>query len=135
MIPMDSAVIYIRVSTEEQVTGYSLQTQEKECRSYCAVNGLKVDRVFCDAGESAKTADRPQLLEMLQYLESSAKKRSITRAIVYRVDRLARNMLDHATIRMSLKTSGVEIKAVMEAKKRVISELREMGKGGTDEHL
>ena len=28
-----------------------------------------------------------------------------------------------------------EIKAVLEVKKRVISELREMGKEGTDEHL
>jgi len=62
-----NAIIYIRVSTAEQVTNFSLPTQEKTCRQYCADNDLVVTRVFCDAGESAKTTDRTEFKKMLAY--------------------------------------------------------------------
>ena len=54
------AVIYCRVSTVEQASNLSLPTQEQACREYCARQGYDVDQVFVDAGESAKTIDRPE---------------------------------------------------------------------------
>lgn len=47
------AVIYIRVSSDLQVKGTSLESQEAECRLWCQRNGYEVARVFVDAGESA----------------------------------------------------------------------------------
>jgi hypothetical protein len=46
----------------EQTKNLSLPTQEKACREYCARNGYDVDQVFIDAGESAKSTDRPEFL-------------------------------------------------------------------------
>src|SRR5689334_1126684 len=54
------AVIYCRVSTKEQTQNLSLPTQERACRAYCDQNGFVADRVFVDAGESAKTTERPE---------------------------------------------------------------------------
>lgn len=59
------AVIYCRVSTTEQAQNLSLPTQEKACRDFCARQGYDVAEVFVDAGESAKTTNRPEFLRLL----------------------------------------------------------------------
>jgi len=64
---MISAVIYCRVSTKEQVDNFSLSNNEKACRQICSRNGLDVDHVFIEEGESAKTTNKTQLQEMLTY--------------------------------------------------------------------
>src|ERR1035438_8814130 len=66
-----SAVVYVRVSTDRQVHGASLETQERDCRLMCERNGWEVIRLFREEGESAKTADRPQLQELLTYCRVS----------------------------------------------------------------
>lgn len=111
---MKRALIYIRVSTAEQVDNYSLETQLSACQDFCRREGLEVDRVFREEGESAKTAARPQLQEMLNYCALKAKTRGISAVVVYRVDRLARMVHDHAGIRLSLQKVGVQVRAVME---------------------
>ena len=60
-----SAVIYVRVSSPRQVENTSLATQEEACRAYCLRAGLEVLRVFREEGESARTADRTQLIDKL----------------------------------------------------------------------
>jgi site-specific DNA recombinase len=97
------AVIYTRVSTAEQVDNYSLDTQLRTCREYCEREDLEVDRVFREEGESAKTSDRPELQEMLSYCALNVKRREIGFVVVARVDRLARNSLDHGAIRLTLR--------------------------------
>ena len=52
---MNPAVLYIRVSSAEQVAGTSLATQERDCRAACARLGLEVRAVFRDEGKSAKS--------------------------------------------------------------------------------
>jgi len=54
------AVVYIRVSTEEQAEeALNLANQEKRCQSYCHQKNLTIVKVFIDAGESARTSARP----------------------------------------------------------------------------
>lgn len=86
------AVIYIRVSSDLQVKGTSLESQEAECRLWCLRNGYEVSRVFVDAGESAKTADRPQFLDLINW----AKKYKPAVCVVWKFERWARNSQDHA---------------------------------------
>ena len=52
--------IYTRVSSEEQVQGTSLESQETICRQFADRNGYDVAAVFTDRGESAKTTDRKE---------------------------------------------------------------------------
>jgi site-specific DNA recombinase len=65
------AVIYVRVSTDEQADGpLNLSNQEQKCRYYCGQKGFPVVRVFIDPGESARTADRPEFQQMLAYCKT-----------------------------------------------------------------
>jgi site-specific DNA recombinase len=62
------AVIYTRVSTLEQAeSNKSLDTQEKDCRSFAARKNIDVEKVFEERGESAKTADRTELKALLRF--------------------------------------------------------------------
>ena len=59
------AVIYLRVSTKEQAAndeageGYSIPAQREACLRHIAERGWNLADEFTDAGESARTADRP----------------------------------------------------------------------------
>ncbi|MFN8250240.1 MAG: recombinase family protein [Ferruginibacter sp.] len=107
------AVIYCRVSTKEQVEeGNSLVTQEKLCRDFASKNQFDIAAVFIEMGESAKTADRPELKRMIGYC--AIKKHSINVVIAYKIDRISRNTDDYSQIRLLLKKYGVEIKSTSE---------------------
>ena len=107
-----TAVIYVRVSSKMQLEGYSLENQEEICRSYANQQGFKVLRLFSERGESAKTADRTKLQEMLRYC--AQKKNSVNYVIVYKVDRLARNAADHFYIKALLLKYGTKILSASE---------------------
>ncbi len=65
---MSKAVIYCRVSTEEQAKhGYSLGQQKKECIEFAVKSGYEVDKIFVEEGESAKNLIRTQLKNMFAY--------------------------------------------------------------------
>ncbi|OQP64760.1 hypothetical protein A3860_18550 [Niastella vici] len=107
------AVIYCRVSTKEQVDeGNSLKTQEKICKEYSLKHGYEISQVFIELGESAKTADRTELKKLLAFCTN--KKEKITAVIVYKIDRLSRQMEDYIVIKSKLKQSGVEIRSTSE---------------------
>ena len=106
------ACLYLRVSGDDQVEGASLETQEKECRAYCQRNGIEVVRVFTDAGESAKTAARPQFKSLLTY--SIDKQNGINCVVAYRLDRLARKTYDYAVFAATLAKYGVVIRSATE---------------------
>src|SRR2546427_7328564 len=82
------AVLYLRVSTKEQAErdgdpeGYSIPAQREACRRKAAALGALVDEQFVDRGESAKTADRPELQRMLAYV----KQNQIDYVIVHKID-------------------------------------------------
>lgn len=105
-----NAVIYCRVSSKEQVDGTSLESQEIACREYAARHQLSVSRVFVERGESAKFADRTQLLEMLEFCRKG--ERHIEELLVWKVDRLARNVGDHFSIKAALQKLGVRVVSV-----------------------
>src|SRR5580692_71436 len=95
------AVIYLRVSTEEQVDNYSMDTQADICRKEAERRGLEIAEVFREEGRSAKTiTDRPTLIDMLGYCRKNSKQ--IDAVIVYRLDRISRQTADYLAIRKKL---------------------------------
>ena len=107
------AVIYGRSSTKEQAfTKLNLATQQNICSEYCAREGLTVDRVFVDEGVSAKTADRHEFQRMLAYCREH--KGRIHHVLVYKLDRFARNSLDHALTAALLKPLGITLRSATE---------------------
>src|SRR5215469_12854314 len=89
----NGAVIYVRVSTDEQADGpLNLSNQEQKCRSYCSQKGYSVLHVFTDPGQSARTSDRPEFQRMLAYCK--AHHREVGFVIVQDLSRFARNNRD-----------------------------------------
>src|SRR5690349_21727896 len=109
---MDIAVVYCRVSTKEQTKNLSLPTQRSRCSEYCQRHGYVMERVFEDAGESAKTTDRPQFQEMLRYLK--ANKGRLSYLVVYDLSRFSRNIEDHISVHMELASLGIKLRSVNE---------------------
>ena len=109
---MNSAVIYCRVSTKEQVQNLSLPTQQKACLDYCQRQGYKVDKIFVEEGESAKTANRPEFQKMIDYCRNS--KGHIDTVVVYALNRFSRDAKIHLAVRATLAAFQVKLRSVTE---------------------
>jgi site-specific DNA recombinase len=110
------ALVYVRVSTKEQAErdgdpeGYSIPAQREACNRKAEGLGAMVVEEFVDRGESARSADRPELQRMLRYV----RKHDVDYVIVHKVDRLARSRYDDVTITAELKAAGVQLVSVTE---------------------
>ncbi len=103
------AYIYTRVSSEEQVSNLSLDVQEKTCRDYCARNGWRVEAVYREEGESARTANRTVLRQMLADLR--ARPGLVEYVVVYDTSRFARDVYVHTSLKQLLMKSGARLRA------------------------
>ncbi len=102
------ALIYIRVSSEEQVENFSLKTQEEICRRDAKYKGFEIDKVFREEGKSAKTIiGRPELLSMIDYCRKN--KKLIKAIFVYRLDRLSRQTSDYLALRKRFFDMGIAL--------------------------
>jgi len=107
-----NGVIYCRVSSKEQVAGTSLESQEISCREYAARNQINITKVFVERGESAKFADRTQLLGLMEFCRHRENRVAVL--LVWKVDRLARNVGDHFHLKTSLLKHEVRVISVTE---------------------
>jgi site-specific DNA recombinase len=83
--------LYIRVSTDMQVEGYSLDAQREALLEYSRRNQADVYKVYTDAGRSGKSIEgRPALQELLL----DAQKGCFNRVVCLRLNRLSRNLKD-----------------------------------------
>lgn len=86
---MKKAALYIRVSTQEQVSeGYSIDAQRDKLVSFCKLKDLSIQEIYVDGGFSGTNMDRPQLQRLLKSLED------IEIVLVYKLDRLSRSQKD-----------------------------------------
>jgi site-specific DNA recombinase len=89
----NDAVIYIRVSTQEQAEeGVSLQDQEARLLAYCQMMKLEVKAVIREGGVSAykPLIERPGGAELIEYERSHA----VQHVVALKLDRLFRNAAD-----------------------------------------
>lgn len=112
------AVIYLRVSTADQARGdgasegYSIPAQRKACTRKAQDLGAVVVAEFADRGESARSAARPELQQMLRLL---AEHRDVDFVIVHKVDRLARNRADDVQIQIAIEKARARLISVSES--------------------
>lgn len=89
------ACVYVRVSTEAQEeAGYSLDEQERLCRSAIESKEWEYVRTYCDGGYSGKTMERPALQEMFGDIKAGL----VDAVLIYKLDRLSRSQKDTLTI-------------------------------------
>lgn len=101
---------YIRVSTERQVEGYSIEGQITQIEQYCQFNGYELVDIYADRGISGKSMNRPELHRML----NDAKNGKLDCVMVYKTNRLARNTSDLLTIVEELHRQNVEFFSLSE---------------------
>ena len=83
-------VLYVRVSSKEQVDGYSIGEQIERLEKYADAMEWDIVKTFVDPGYSGGNTDRPGLKEMIREIE----KGGIDKVVVYKLDRLSRSQLD-----------------------------------------
>lgn len=106
---------YLRVSTDGQEDGNGLDVQRQHIAAYAAANGLTVGMWLTDVVSGAKE-DRPRLAELRKAVACGA----VSTVLVYRVDRLARDLLLAETLHRELS-----------AKAKVVSVSESFGEGFT----
>lgn len=86
--------------------GESIGNQVEMCRNYINANAPGEEHEFLiyeDEGFSGKNTKRPEFLRMMQ----DAKKKAFQQVVVYRLDRISRNIVDFMTITEKLQSSGI----------------------------
>lgn len=89
---MKNASIYIRVSTEHQVKeGYSVAAQKNNLIKFAKDNNFNIYDIYADEGISGKNiVDRPEIKRLISDIEKGL----IDAVLIYKFDRLTRNISD-----------------------------------------
>jgi len=86
-----ATLAYLRVSTGKQADqGLSLEVQQDKAIAYARLYDLDLIEVIVDAGESAKTLQRPGLQRALTLLQSG----QAAALLIIKLDRLTRSVAD-----------------------------------------
>lgn len=105
---MRKIAIYCRQSVDKK-DSISVETQEGFCRNYinCVPTNEPIE-VYCDKGYSGKNVERPAFQKMLKDVMAD----KISRIIVYKLDRISRNLTDFCLMYEEFKSHGVEFCSV-----------------------
>lgn len=106
------AVIYARVSTEEQAReGFSIAAQLAELQKYAEQHDFEIVDRYVDEGTSGKSIKgRPQLIRLLK----DAEKQKFQVVMLYKLDRLARKLRDQLEIGDTLFNFNIELVSLKE---------------------
>lgn len=100
---MKKSAIYVRVSTYHQIDKDSLPLQKKDMINYSKlVLGIDDYEIFEDAGFSAKNTDRPAFQQMIKRVKQG----EFSHLLVWKIDRISRNLLDFCSMYDELKEHG-----------------------------
>jgi DNA invertase Pin-like site-specific DNA recombinase len=105
------AVVYARVSTEEQVShGVSLDLQEERLVAYCKAHGLEVAAIIREEGVSASKplASRPGGQKLTRLFD----RREANHVVALKLDRLFRDAADALTQSRAWDRAGVALHLV-----------------------
>jgi site-specific DNA recombinase len=104
---MKKAIIYCRVSSDKQAReGHGLEGQEKRCRDFAFYNEFEVEEIFKDQAVSGGLIDRPGMQALLDYVIKRGGEYAI---IVDDINRFARDVVAHFTLKKAIKDAGCEL--------------------------
>lgn len=107
---MKRAILYIRVSTDEQADkGFSLASQEEYLKKYCSINNLEIIHLFIE-DHSAKTFNRPEFKKMLTFCRQN--KIDIDYLLFVKWDRFSRNTKESYQMIYEFKKLNIEVRAI-----------------------
>ena len=99
---------YLRVSTEKQVDGYSIDAQRKNVQKLADLKDFEIVNEYVDAGVSgADVQNRPAFTQMMKDIESE--KDGICYVLSFKLSRLGRNAIDTLESLRKMQEHGVNI--------------------------
>lgn len=105
------AALYPRVSTDEQVKGFSLEAQQSLLLDYCRNADIGVYKIYVEAGRSGKDIEgRPALRELLE----DARQGRFQQVVCLRLNRISRNLTDLLHIVELLDQNGITLHSLTE---------------------
>lgn len=109
----ERVAIYARVSTDEQAEKQTIENQIHACREYCANQGLEVVAEFRDEGISGAIPldERPEGRRLLEVAPHGL----FDCVVIYRLDRLAREMAQGLRAFKQLEKAGNPLVSVSES--------------------
>lgn len=108
-----NAVIYCRVSSDEQAKGTSLDFQEASLTEYCRRNNINILHEPFREDYSAKTfSKRPEIKKMMNFLKSH-KNGGVDVVLFYTWDRYSRNLEYALTNIRQLKKLEIEVNSIV----------------------
>lgn len=109
---MRKVVGYVRVSTAEQVEGFGLDVQRSAIERFCKAKRLGLVDILTDEGQSGSNGLdwRVGLAEALALVERG----EVKGIVVYRLDRLARDLLLQETLMARMRSAGAKVLSTSE---------------------
>lgn len=104
--------IYVRKSVYTDI-GESIENQILMCKKYIENKFIGIEYeiiIFSDKGVSAKNTERPEFQKMLYFIQNKL----INSVVVYRLDRLSRNICDFSNLIEMFDKNGVDFISIKE---------------------
>ena len=106
------AIGYARVSTDKQAErGVSLEAQTQKIRAMTVVHSAELADIIVEAGESAKSLNRPGMQRLLALVDSG----EVNAVIVAKLDRLTRSVKDLCEVLERFERRGVALISLAES--------------------
>ena len=100
-----NVIMYTRVSTRDQVLGFSLEKQKLDILEYCKKNDYSVIASYTDEGKSGKnTEKRNEYKKLIEYCKNDNK---VDAVIVWKLSRISRKVLDLLNLINLLKEHNI----------------------------
>lgn len=112
-VEVKKRAIYVRVSTKEQaLTGYGVDAQITNITNRLLAENIDVSsvQIYADDGYSAKSLNRPAMQRLLKDVLDG----KINEIIIYKLDRIARNVIDTYELLQFFLNQQCELKAIVD---------------------
>lgn len=104
------AILYLRVSTDEQAEGYSLGYQDDRLVTYCERNDIEPVAVFREDASGKSIDGRPELKKALDYAKKN--KKDVDYFLVLKWDRFSRSAHDAFVLIKLFENLGITVQAI-----------------------
>ena len=103
-----SCVIYIRVSSERQVQGYSLDGQKRYLKEWAEFEGMTVSEIYVEPGKSGKSITGREVFQRMLD-DISSRKVTPDYVVVFKLSRFGRNAKDILNSLNRIQSYGVNL--------------------------
>ena len=108
----DQYIAYVRVSSYEQAErNLSVPSQVEQIQNYAKQSWVLINKIYRDEGHSAYKWNRPAFTQMLKDIKNNKTRRGL---VVFKFDRLSRNLEDFIKLEKTLKDHNMDLVSVTE---------------------